>query len=123
MRHDETVTNVEPQVIEMDTLRFSPTAVLFEGARFGGIQATSFIVATPPGGGVGRHVHPYPEVFIVLKGQVTFRIGDRTIKAHADQIVIGPARMPHGFTNTGTEPLSIVSIHVSDHLIQEFLED
>jgi mannose-6-phosphate isomerase-like protein (cupin superfamily) len=112
----------EPQVIDMDTLRFSPTAVLFEGGRFGDIQATSFIVATPPGGGVGRHVHPYPEVFIVLKGQVTFRVGDRTFEAHANQIVIGPAEMPHGFTNTGAEPLSIVSIHVNDHLIQEFLE-
>ncbi len=107
----------------MDTLRFSPTAVLFEGARFGGIQATSFIVATPPGGGPGLHVHPYPEVFIVLDGQVTFRVGDETVEAHADQIVIGPAQVPHKFTNTGTEPLRIVSIHVSDHLIQENLED
>ena len=113
----------EPQVIDMDTLRFSATAVLFEGARFGGVQATSFVVSTPPGSGVALHVHPYPEVFIVLKGQVTFRVGDRTVEAHADQIVIGPAEVPHGFTNTGTEPLSIVSIHASDHLVQEFLED
>jgi quercetin dioxygenase-like cupin family protein len=123
MRHDEAVSDVQPQVIEMDSLRFSPTAVLFEGARFGGIQATSFIVTTPPGGGVGLHVHPYPEVFIVMSGQVRFRVGDRTIDAHGDQIVIGPAQTPHAFTNTGTEPLSIVSIHVNDHLIQEFLED
>ena len=57
----------EPQVIDMERLRFSPTAWLFEGVKFGGIQATSFIVATPPGRGVGLHVHPYPEVFIVLK--------------------------------------------------------
>ena len=111
----------EPQVIDMDTLRFSPTAVLFEGARFGGIQATSFIVATPPGGGVGRHVHPYPEVFIVLNGRLTFGVGDRSVEARANQIVIVPAQVPHGFTNTGTEPLSMVTIHVSDHLIQEFL--
>jgi mannose-6-phosphate isomerase-like protein (cupin superfamily) len=110
-------------VIDMDSLRFSPTAVLFEGARFGGIQASSFVVATPPGGGVGLHVHPYPEVFIVLKGRVTFRVGDRTIDAHGDQIVIGPARVPHKFTNTGTEPLSMVTIHVNDHLIQDFLEE
>ena len=39
----------EPLVIDMDALRFSPTAVLFEGAQFGGIQATSFIVSSPPG--------------------------------------------------------------------------
>src|SRR5215472_7658805 len=105
----------EPQVIDMDTLRYSPTAVLFEGAEFGGIQATSFVVSTPPGSGVALHVHPYPEVFIVLKGQVTFRVGGRTIGAHAYQIGIRPADVAHGFTNTGTEPLSIVSIHVSDH--------
>jgi len=113
----------EAQVIDMDTLRFSPTAVLFEGAQFGGIQATSFIVSSPPGAGVGLHVHPYPEVFILLRGQVRFRVGDETVEAHAGQIVIGPANVPHGFTNTGAEPLSMVSIHVNDHLIQEFLED
>ena len=113
----------EPLVIDMDALRFSPTAVLFEGAQFGGIQATSFIVSSPPGAGVGLHVHPYPEVFILLRGQVRFRVGDEKVEAHADQIVIGPANVPHGFTNTGTEPLSMVSIHVNDHLIQEFLED
>jgi mannose-6-phosphate isomerase-like protein (cupin superfamily) len=107
----------------MESLRYSPTAVLFEGARFGGIQATSFIVSTPPGGGPGLHVHPYPEVFILMDGQATFRVGDQTIAAHAGQIVIGPARMPHKFTNTGTEPLRMVSIHVSDHLDQEFLEE
>ena len=113
----------EPQVIDMERLRFSPTAWLFEGVKFGGIQATSFIVATPPGRGVGLHVHPYPEVFIVLKGEATFRIGQQTIEGHANQVLIAPAETPHGFTNTGTEPLSIVSIHASDHLVQEFLED
>ena len=79
----------EPLVIDMDALRFSPTAVLFEGAQFGGIQATSFIVSFPPGAGVGLHVHPYPEVFILLRGQVRFRVGDEKVEAHADQIVIG----------------------------------
>jgi mannose-6-phosphate isomerase-like protein (cupin superfamily) len=113
----------EPQVIEMETLRTSPTAVRFEGAPFGGIPASSFIVATPPGLGPSLHVHPYPEVFIVLHGEVTFRVGDRTIEAHGGQIVIGPANVPHKFTNTGTEPLSIVSIHPNDHVIQEDLEE
>lgn len=62
-------------------------------------------------------------VFILLRGQVRFRVGDETVEAHADQIVIGPANVPHGFTNMGTEPLSMFSIHVNDHLIQEFLQD
>jgi hypothetical protein len=35
----------EPQVIEMDTLRFTPTAVLVAAAGFGGIPATSFIAS------------------------------------------------------------------------------
>ena len=103
----------------METIRYSPTAWLFEGAKFGGVPATSFIVATPPGRGSGFHVHPYAEVFIVMKGEPTFRVGSKTISAHEGQIVIGPANVPHKYTNTGTETLSIVSIHCSDHLIQE----
>jgi mannose-6-phosphate isomerase-like protein (cupin superfamily) len=113
----------EPQLLEIESLRVSPTAALFQGTDHGGIPATSFIVDTPPGMGPTLHVHPYPEVFIVLKGHVTFRVGDRTIEAHGGQIVIGPASTPHKFTNTGTEPLSIVSIHPNDHLVQDAVDE
>jgi mannose-6-phosphate isomerase-like protein (cupin superfamily) len=110
-------------VVETESLRQSPTAALFEGAEFGGIAASSFILSTPPGAGPSLHVHPYAEVFVVLHGQVTFRVGDRTIEAHGGQIVIGPARVPHKFTNTGAEALSMVSIHPNDHVVQEWLRE
>ena len=113
----------EPQLIETESLRVSPTAALFEGARFGGIPASSFILETPPGVGPSLHVHPYPEVFIVLEGQVTFRVGDRTIEAQGGRIVIGPAEVPHKFTNTGDGTLRIVSIHPNDHVVQRWLEE
>jgi mannose-6-phosphate isomerase-like protein (cupin superfamily) len=112
----------EPRLIDVESLRRSPTAALFEGARFGGVGASSFILTHAPGVGPPLHVHPYPEVFILLGGEATFQIGDQVMVVRGGQIAIAPGGTPHRFTNTGAEPLSMVSIHPSDHVIQENLD-
>ena len=113
----------EPRLIEIESLRQSPTAALFEGARFGGVPVSSFIISHMPGGGPRLHVHPYPEVFVLLQGEATFRVGDRVVPARGGHIVVAPGGVPHRFTNTGTEALSLVSIQPSDHVIQENLAE
>lgn len=112
-----------PQVIEIEALRVSPTAARFEGASFGGVAASSFIVSHGPGAGSRLHVHPYPEVFIVLRGRVTFQVGDQVLTVPGGQIVVAPGGTPHKFTNTGAEALGMVSIHPNDHVIQEDLQE
>jgi mannose-6-phosphate isomerase-like protein (cupin superfamily) len=104
----------------------------FEGADFDA-GASFFVVDSDPGQRVGLHWHPYSETWIVLDGDVTFRLGDGLGEeedtdvaeqtATAGAIVVVPARQHHGFTNTGAGALRMVCVHASPRMIQYDLED
>jgi mannose-6-phosphate isomerase-like protein (cupin superfamily) len=99
--------------------RFEYTAE-FEGEAHG--TAVSFIlVDMPPGEGVRLHIHPYAEIFIVQEGHATFTLGAETIDVVAPRTLIGPANVPHGFTNVGEGRLKQVDIHLSPKFITEWL--
>ena len=74
----------------------------------------------PPGEGVHLHTHPNAEIFIVQQGHATYTIGKETIGAVAPQTLIGPANVPHGFTNVGDVRLKQVDIHLSPKFITEW---
>ena len=74
------------------------------------------------GEAIKLHSHPYQEIFIIQEGSSTFTIGDQTVEAHAGQIVIAPANVPHKFVNTGGVQLKQIDIHVSKNIITEWLE-
>jgi len=84
----------------------------FEGAKFD-INVSFIWVDMKPGEVVKLHSHPYQEIFIIQEGSSTFTIGDETIEAHAGQIVIAPANVPHGFVNSGQSQLKQIDIHVN----------
>ncbi len=75
--------------------------------------------------GVGPkwHVHPYDEIFIVRVGRALFTIGDTKVEAAAGDILLGPAEVPHKYTNLGPGLLETTDIHVSDRWIQTDLDD
>ena len=68
----------------------------FEGQLYGGADVSFFLSNTSPGRGPGLHAHPYDEVFVVEEGQLTFTVGDPTIRDKAGQIVIVPTGTPTG---------------------------
>ena len=108
-------------VFDLDELKFSPTASLFEGLPRAGIEITVFVVRTPPGMFVELHVHPYAETFVLLEGSGRWTAGNEVVELHANQILVVPPETPHGFRNTGDQPLLLVSIHESGTLEQTFL--
>ena len=109
-------------VHELSDLRRSPTACLFEGAKDGGGMAVSFFVtAHPPGKGAALHWHPYAEVFLIQAGNATFTAGNEQVEARAGQVVVVPPETVHGFENTGSETLRIVSVHPSPEVVQTWL--
>jgi mannose-6-phosphate isomerase-like protein (cupin superfamily) len=112
-----------PYVVSKDELAFGTTAHRFEGYRYGGVNASFFLVESPPGGGARLHFHPYEEIFITLEGEATFTVGDEIIEAKAGQIVVAPAKVPHKFTNTGTDLLRQVDIHPSSRIQQTNVEE
>ena len=107
---------------DLSELVFSPTAALFEGMQRAGIDITVFVVRTPPGGGVGLHVHPYSETFILLEGRGRWTAGDRVEELVSNQILVVPPNTPHGFTNIGETPLLLVTVQESGSLEQTFLD-
>ncbi len=48
---------------------------------------------------------------MVESGQAGFQLGDDTMVVRGGQLLVGPADVPHGFTNTGTGPLRLTAIH------------
>lgn len=115
--------SAEPKVFSFADLHFSPTAFLFEGERHAGIGTSIFVVQTPPGGGVDLHTHPYPETFVLLEGRGRWTAGDTVVDLEPDHVLVVPAGTPHGFRNTGDEPLLVVSVHEAGMLDQTFLGD
>ena len=110
-----------PSPLDFADIAFSKTAFLFQGG--GQADISIFVVRTPPGAGVGLHVHPYAETFVLLEGRGRWTAGEETVDLHPDQILVVPPETPHGFENTGDVPLLLVSVHDSGVMRQRFLDE
>ncbi len=107
----------DPSAVELQ--QFEHTAE-FEGQDHG-VNVSVILVDMPPGEGVALHTHPYAEIFIVQAGHAKFTVGDATIDAVAPRTLIGPANVPHAFTNVGDVRLKQVDIHLSPKFITDWL--
>lgn len=103
-----------------DPLPGASRTVRFEGRDYGS-QVSLFLVDADPGRGVALHVHPYPETWVVKKGEAEFTVGDETTRAFPGDIVVATAHVPHRFENVGAGRLELVCIHPNETFVQEFL--
>jgi quercetin dioxygenase-like cupin family protein len=109
-------------ILKVADLPLSNIAHEFVGADHGDVGVCVIIVDAPPGRGPSLHTHPYPELLLVQEGSGTFTIGDETREVAAGELVVVPAGVPHGFTNTGDGPLKQVDIHVSPSFSTTWLD-
>ncbi len=110
-------------ILNRDTLPCDGNTYEFEGSRYQDTEVSFIWVDMPPGGTVRLHKHPYKEIFIIQEGAATYTVGSATLEAHAGQIIIVPAGVPHKFMNAGDRQLRQVDIHVSRQFITHWLED
>lgn len=94
----------------------------FRGRRHGAGNVSFILVELGPGEGPRLHRHAYAETFVILEGTATYRVGDEVIEASAGEIVVGPADVPHAFTNTGTGMLRQIDIHDTADILTEWLD-
>jgi mannose-6-phosphate isomerase-like protein (cupin superfamily) len=114
----------EARIIETESLRpEGGGAPIFEGADHGGVRLTFFVVDAAPGQGPGLHTHLYNEVFLIQEGTARFWIGGNQVDAHAGQIVVAPAGVPHKFVNSGDGRLRSINMHPSDRSVQTWEEE
>jgi quercetin dioxygenase-like cupin family protein len=69
----------------------------------------------------GPRVEPIRETF-VLEGRVRVSVGNETLDGGPGDIVIGPAGVPHGFTNSGPGTARLVCIHVAPAMSTEWVD-
>jgi mannose-6-phosphate isomerase-like protein (cupin superfamily) len=103
----------------------------FEGEPYGA-GASFFFVDNDPGQGIGLHWHPYSETWVVIDGEVIFRVGDAfgdsadtrvdEVRAGADAVMTVPPEQHHGFQNIGNGRLRMMCIHAGPRIIQFDLE-
>ena len=111
------------QVISHDELPNNGSVYTFEGYQYADVDVSFFLSDTAPGKGPDLHKHPYDEVFVVQEGELTFTVGEETIKATGGQIVIAPTGAPHKFVNSGTGRAKHIDIHTSRRMITDWLEE
>ena len=80
------------KVIRNDELPQSNNSLEFEGADHDGVGVSFFLVDAAPGRGPSLHTHDYPEIFIMLEGQASFRGPDGEVEVSAGEVVVVPAR-------------------------------
>jgi mannose-6-phosphate isomerase-like protein (cupin superfamily) len=108
-------------VLDLEDMRFSATAWLFEGGPRAGIGVSMFIVRTPPGTAVELHTHPYSETFLILEGHGRWTAGEHVEELQPNQMLVVPPETAHGFRNIGEVPLLVVSVHEAGSVQQTFL--
>ena len=71
--------------------------------------------------GVGLHVHPYAEVFLVETETGLFTVGYEELTLSAGNVLIVPPETQHAFKGAGDGVLRVVSVHPRGKVEQTFL--
>jgi quercetin dioxygenase-like cupin family protein len=96
--------------------------ILATGEQTGGAYALSE-ARVLPGGGPPPHIHHREdEAFFVLEGEITFRLGDRTVVAKPGTFIQGPRGIPHAFKNETNAPARML-IFVTPPGFDQFLAE
>ena len=107
--------------VRKEDLPFRGSSHHFVGAKQGDVNVSVFLFNGATGAGPGPHRHPYDEVQFIQQGRGRWVVDGREFEAGAGDILVIKAGEVHSFTNTGTEPLVQVDVHLSPRFVQENL--
>ena len=110
-------------LLHRDNLPYDGNTYEFQGMEHQDTNVSFIWVDMPPGGRIRLHKHPYEEIFIIQEGVATFTVGSVTLEAHAGQVIIVPADVPHKFMNLSDSQLKQIDIHVSKQFVTDWLEE
>jgi mannose-6-phosphate isomerase-like protein (cupin superfamily) len=89
----------------------------------GGRYAFYEYLAPPGFGGPPPHTHPsFDEGWYILEGELTMRVGDRTLTATPGSFVHVPGSTVHGFANPGPAPARFLGLLIPGGFEQYFEE-
>ena len=78
-------------------------------------------ITVEPGSGPSMHQHEFEdEVYVLLDGEVEFKVGDKVQRAGPGTAVWLPRRLPHGWKVVGDVPATLVNVLTGGNF-EEFL--
>lgn len=113
-------SRIEPVLIKKNKWlkKHDPPKGIQEGKVFG-VQCVIIRYSVDEiGEGPNFHMHPYDEIFHIIKGRAEFTVGDSIYIAEEGDLVIGPANLPHAYKNIGPGRLDTLDIHLNKEWIQ-----
>jgi quercetin dioxygenase-like cupin family protein len=107
---DQFVRSLDLQAFDAFPIDERVVRPLLEGTGVAGCKVS--LIRTPPGGGSpeGLHRHSFDQIFVVLEGEMTVRIGAAVAVAVVGSVVTFPAGVPHENWNAGEKPTVHLSI-------------
>lgn len=88
-----------------------------------GTGTSFFLVDCGPGEGPALHFHPYSETWVVLDGEVLFRVGDQRLTAQSGDVLVASPGTPHAFiAGAGSGRLRMMCIHDAARVENRWLE-
>ena len=93
---------MDVRVARIDELAGHERARRFEGREHGS-TISCFVSSNERGTGPSLHRHPYEEVFVVLRGSVTFTVEGEKLQVEAGHIVVVPAGASREVVGGGVE--------------------
>ena len=85
-----------------------------------GSDAAACYFEIPPGCSLGRHVHDAEEQVVVLSGEATATIGDRSRRVAAPALVVMPEGEPHDLINEGAGTLRAIGYFPNPNVTTTF---
>jgi mannose-6-phosphate isomerase-like protein (cupin superfamily) len=108
------------RVIRQNELPFVGLSHEFVGKDHG-VANSIFFVTAPPGRAVALHCHDYHEIIVVQEGRAACTVGSERREVSTGDIIVIPARTPHGFASIGDRPLRQIDIHASPEFVTNWL--
>ena len=100
---------MEPQFVRLDEVRAFELAAGVSGRPLFGEGAMLNLIRFEPGAIVPLHSHPHEQLGMVLRGAMTFRIGDETRELGPGETWTIPSNVPHEAT-AGPEGAVVIDV-------------
>lgn len=99
------------QVIDLKEMKNFYNSDGVRGQKFHRTELAEIVrLEIQPGATLKLHKTPVDVVFYVLAGEGQIQIGDEVHTVGQDMAIESPQMIPHGWTNSGTEPLCLLVI-------------
>lgn len=90
----------------------------FRRVLFTGVKSQLVVMSIPVHGEIGEEIHPKTEQTLFFQsGTGEALVGDDRFSVSAGDIVVVTPGTRHNFTNTGAEPLNIITVYAPAHHI------